>query len=110
MPIYIYEHPTTGETVEIFQGINDEHVYSQDGVKWNRIITAPNVSADSINPNSPQDFIDKTKNKNYTLGDLWDKSKELSEARAKKHGGADPIKEKAKNEYKKKTKKDHPLA
>lgn len=107
MPIYIYQHPKTEEVIEIIQGMNDTHEYIKDGVKWTRIFTKPQATIDTqINPNSANDFVNNTKNKNYSIGDLWDKSAELSEKRAK--GGQDPIKQKTIDIYEKKTKKLHP--
>jgi hypothetical protein len=44
--------------------------------------------------------LNKTANKNQTLGDLWDRSKELSDKR-KGILGHDPIKEKAEENYSK---------
>ena len=34
MPIYVYRHPEKEEYREVFQGMNDEHVYSKDGVEF----------------------------------------------------------------------------
>lgn len=96
MPEYIYEHPETGETVSVIQGINDEHVYEVDGVKYNRVFLSPHARIDSlssINANDSKDFVEKTKNKNMTLGEMWDTSAELSSKREKQHG-KDPVKQK----------------
>jgi hypothetical protein len=50
-----------------------------------------------------------TGNKKGTMGDLFDQSKELSEARKKIHGGKDPVKQKYWKEWSKKRKgKKHP--
>ena len=38
-----------------------------------------------------QDFVEKTKRKNYNLGEMWDASKDLSEKREKERG-VDPVK------------------
>ena len=95
MPEYIYENPETGEQVSVFQGVDDEHVYEKDGVKYDRVFLSPYAKVDSlasINPNNSQEFIDKTKSKNMTLGELWDTSAELSQKRAS--SGKDTVKEK----------------
>jgi hypothetical protein len=101
MPIYTYEHPETGERVDIVQTMSEDHSYTdENGLKWNRVFSIPNASTDSqIDPNNPQAFLDATRNKKGSMGDLLDKSKELSEKRADKNGGSDPIKDKFFKEY-----------
>jgi hypothetical protein len=112
MPLYIYEHPTTGEVKEVFQGMNDTHEYSEGNVKWNRLFLRPQAvtnSISSIDPWSAKQFVDRTRDmKGGTLGDLWDISANLSKQREKK-AGKDPIKNKAVTDYEKKTTKPHPL-
>ena len=40
MPQYAYQNSETGEIVEIFQKMSDEHVYfDENGLKWNRLFT-----------------------------------------------------------------------
>ena len=100
MPIYVYKHPDEEEYREVFQGMNDEHVYSEDGFEWQRVFLAPNASIDSsIDPFSKQQFMDATYSKKGTLGDMMDLSKEMSEKRAEKSGGKDPVKEKFYDNY-----------
>ena len=95
MPIYVYKHPDKEEYEEVLQGMNDEHVYEKDGVKWDRVFLAPNASIDSeIDPFSKSQFMDVTRNKRGTYGDMMDLSKEMSAKRAEKAGGKDPVKEK----------------
>jgi len=91
MPIYIYQHPETEEYIEVFQGMNDEHKYSDDsGLEWKRIFIAPNAAMDlDANPFDKQGFVDRTKGAG-TMGDLWDRSKEMSDKRAAQSGGTDP--------------------
>ena len=101
MPIYIFQNPNTGETKEIVQKMNDLHVYREDGVLWNRLFTIPQASIDTdIDPLSQSSWNEKTKNKTGTVGDLIDKSKELSEKR-ERIIGKDPIREKYFDNYKK---------
>ena len=109
MPLYTYENPKTGETIDVLQSMSEKHEYfDQDGLEWKRVFQVPNASVDAqIDPNSPTAFIDATRNKKGTYGDLIDKSAELSEKRAKQHGGKDPVKEKFLSDYKTKTGKDH---
>lgn len=99
MPIYLYSHPETGEIKEVFQGMNDEHSYEEEGVKFKRIFTVPQASIDTkVDPYSKKDFKEKICNKKGTIGDLWDASAEMSEKRAAKDG-KDAIKEKALDNY-----------
>jgi len=79
MPIDVYKHPEEEEYREVFQGMNDEHIYSEDGVEWNRVFLSPNASIDnSVDPYNKQHFIDATYNKKGTLGDMMNLSAELS--------------------------------
>lgn len=102
MPIYVFENPNTLELIEVFQSINEEHsYYDESGLKYNRVITPPFVSFDTkIDPYSSSSFIEKTKNKKGTIGDLLDASRDLSE----KRGGDknDPVKNKYYKDYEKK--------
>ena len=92
MPIYIYKHPETEEYIEVFQGMNDEHKYSDDsGLEWKRVFIAPNAAMDlDANPFDRQSFVDRTKG-GGTMGDLWDRSKEMSDKRAAQSGGNGPL-------------------
>lgn len=87
MPLYIFCNEHTGEIKEVIQGMNDPHVYSENGVEWKRVWAAPQASIDTqVNPFSSQEFVAKTANKKGTLGNLWDASKELSIKRQDKEG------------------------
>jgi len=102
MPIYLFKNPKTGNVISVFQQMNEEHTYSQDGIKYERVFTVPNASIDSeIDPNSSTQFVEKTGKMKGTLGEIWDYSKELSEKRSKTYG-EDPIKKKAEEAYSKK--------
>ena len=102
MPIYVYKHPDREEYEEVFQGMNDEHVYEKDGVTWDRVFLAPNASVDKdIDPFSNRQFVDATANKKGTYGDILDFSKEQSEKRAAQRDGVDPVKQKYYNDYSK---------
>ena len=96
MPIYLFENPKTGETVEVIQGMKDRHTFIDDqGVEWVRVFSVPNATIDTqVDPFSPKSFKASTDGKNMTVGNLWDKSKEMSEKRAQKLGTKDPVKEK----------------
>ena len=110
MPIYVYKHPDSEEYEEVLQGMNDEHVYEKDSVKWDRVFLSPNASVDnSIDPFNKQQFMDATHNKKGNFGDMMDLSAELSSKRAEKAGGIDPVKEKFYDNYAKERKgAEHP--
>tara|TARA_R100000808_G_scaffold24932_1_gene59540 strand:+ start:20472 stop:20819 length:348 start_codon:yes stop_codon:yes gene_type:complete len=93
MPFYLYQHPETQEVQEVLQRMTDEHVYVDDcGVKWNRIFTSPAAVVDGkMDAFSPRDFVEKTRDKGMTMGQLWDESAAASEKR-KKEMGHDPLK------------------
>jgi len=103
MPTYIFQHPETEETIEIVQKINDLHQHTdEDGTEWNRVFTVPNTAVDtSVDPFNSEDFVKKTGQDCGTMGELWDRSKELSEMRKEKLGH-DPVKEKYLERYSKK--------
>ena len=104
MPIYVFEHPETGETIEVIQGMNEDHEYiDEDGTEWVRVwFTSELNTSGQLNPWSSDDFVNKTRNDSGNMGDLLDRSAELSEQRAKEHGGVDPVKEKFYKDYAKK--------
>jgi|TARA_R110000751_G_scaffold283106_1_gene386419 hypothetical protein len=97
MPEYVYENPKTGELVNVWQSVHEDHSYEIDGVVFNRIFTVPNAAIDTkIDPYSQKDF--KEKAKGSTVGELWDQSKELSQKREEKEG-VDPVKTKFFKDY-----------
>lgn len=102
MPSYSYSHPKTKKIIDIFQSMTEEHIYiDKDGIQWDRVFYSPQASIDgNIDPFSERQFIEKTQ-KPDTIGALWDRSKELSEKRAKANGGVDPIRKKAEKDYSK---------
>jgi len=105
MPLFLYSHPETGETIELLQSCHEEHSYTFAGVKWDRVWTVPQISMDTkIDPNNPRQFLDKTA-KGGKLGELWDRAGDLSHERADKNGGVDPLtgKQPVKREKRKKT-------
>ena len=105
MPIYVYKNPETNEYREVFQGMNDKHIYSEDGVEWKRVFLSPNASIDSsIDPFNKQQYMDATHKKKGTMGDMMDLSAELSAKRSEKVGGLDPVKENFYDNYAKERK------
>lgn len=111
MPQYIYQHPTTKKTIEIIQSIHEIHEYiDKKGVKWERVYTAPQLNTEgTLDANcTDKQFSEYTKNKKGSIGDLWDRSAELSEKRKSVYG-EDPVKKDYLNKWKKKRKnKRHP--
>ena len=104
MPIYMFQNPNSGETIELVQKMKDEHIYiDENGLQWNRVFSVPNAAIDTVlnADTSAADWMRKTQNKNWTLGDAWDTSAELSRQREKKMG-KDPLKEKNLKDYSKK--------
>ena len=76
--------------------MNDSKVYNgpsgKEVGKWKRIWTKPLSATDThVDPYSPKDFI-KATNKEGSVGDLFDRSAELSAKRTEKEG-RDPLKE-----------------
>ena len=99
MPIYVYKHPDKEEYEEVVQGMNEDHIFSKDGVEWQRVFLAPNAAISSdVDPFNANGFIEKTGNMKGTIGDMVDYSKELSEKRIEKTGN-DPVKEKFYKDY-----------
>jgi hypothetical protein len=110
MPVYIYQNSKTKQVKEIVQSVHDKHEYSEDGFLWDRVFTSPQLNTQeklSINSNE-KDFSRVTKNQKGTIGDLWERSEELSEKR-KQIYGKDPVKKKYFKDWSKKRKgKVHP--
>ena len=109
MGLYLYQHPVTQEIKEVFQNMNDIHVYAEDGVSWNRVFVSPQTAVDTQwDINSSRNFIEQSAKKKGKIGDLMDKSAELSQKRQEKFG-IDPVKEKYYQNYSKVRKgKEHP--
>lgn len=115
MPLYIFQSRETGEVRDVFFHMEDIKIYNgENGDEvdvWERQFTVPQASIDSrIDPFDNKAFIEKTGKNKGSLGDVLDRSKELSEIRAEKRGGKDPLKEKYLSKWKKdrKDRKVHP--
>lgn len=98
MPLYLFKHSKTGETHEVVYHMDDLKDYRGPNGKaaagvWERVWLKPQMAVDAmpIDPYSAKDFV-KATNKPGRLGDLWDRSAELSAQRTEKEG-VDPIKE-----------------
>ena len=45
MPIYLFEEPDSGKTIEIEQSMHEPHEYTDSkGVKWKRVFTSASAS------------------------------------------------------------------
>ena len=84
--------------------MNDDHVFvDEDGTKWNRVWYPLELNTSGeVDPWSRDDFVNKTGNDKGTIGDLLDRSTEMSQKRADQCGGVDPVKEKYYKDYAKK--------
>ena len=102
MPLYVFQHPESGEVVEVVLGMNDDKFYMDEkGTEWNRVFLAPNANIDAdIDPFSSKGFVDKTNTKG-SMGDILERSKEMSDKRKDKLG-YDPVQQKYFKEYSKK--------
>ena len=106
MPIYIFSNPETKELKEVFFHMDDEKKYiDEQGLEWDRELSSPQLNTQgSIDPWSNNDFVNKTADMKGTVGDLLDKSSELSNQRAQENGGVDPLKKKYYENYSKERK------
>lgn len=104
MGLYLYENIESGEVVEVFQTMKQEHIYNgENGTEigqWRRVFTVPLAAIDTkLDPCDKNAFVRRTE-KYKTVGEYQDLSKELSEKRAAKDG-KDGIKEKWLDNYEK---------
>lgn len=111
MPLYTYINPETEETIDVVQSVHDEHIYiDKNGLEWHRVFSIPEVNTNGTLKAETTDkqFAEYTKNQKGSIGDLWDRSAELSQKR-KKIYGEDPVKKKYYESWSKKRKgKVHP--
>lgn len=111
MPFYTYINPDTEEVIDVAQSINENHVYiDKNGLEWRRVFTVPEVNTHGTltADTTEKQFSEYTRNQKGSMGDLYDRSAELSEKR-KKIYGKDPVKKKYFNDWSKKRKgKVHP--
>lgn len=113
MPLYSFQHIDSNKIEDVFFHMDDEKIYNgKDGKekgKWKRVWLKPQMNVDSIglDPYSKKDF-NRVTNKGGSIGDLFDRSAELSEKRTQKDG-VDTFKEGFFEDYKKKHKgNSHP--
>lgn len=116
MPLYEFED-SKGKIVTLVFVSKDAPKVGETIVvkrkKLTRIFSLPQVSFDvKVDPFNEGQFVRKTGSvKGDKMGDIWARSEELSEKRAAKAGGRDPIKEQYLKDYSAKRKgKPHPTA
>lgn len=101
MPLYLFQNPKTLEVKEIIQRMSEPHVYRENGVEWSRVFIAPGTAKDTrINPFCAKQFSRKTQRGKFSIGDMWDYSKEMSDKRENKEG-IDVLKQKYYDRYSK---------
>ena len=85
MPSYVYKHPRKGKYVEVIQTMTEQHIYIDSfGVNWDRVFVSPQaLIKDYIDPFSGEQYVEATKNKKGSVGDLQDLSEELYHKRMK---------------------------
>lgn len=100
MPQYVFQDERDGTIHEVFQGMNDEHrAFSSDGYELKRVFLPTLGAVDTKwDANSKTDFANKTGSKKGTIGEILDKSKELSQVREEKYG-KDEVKQKYYDDY-----------
>lgn len=108
MPIYIYKHPAKDNYEEVVQRMDDLHSFSKDGLEWKRVFLIPNASISSnADPFDSNSFVEKTGKMKGTVGDMMSYSEELSQKRAEKHGGQDPVRKQHFKDYERDIGKKH---
>ena len=100
MPEYTYKHPKKDIYIDVVQGINEKHVFFKNGVEWQRVFSAPQIGIQTkIDPFSKRQFVEKTGQSRGSVGDVLDRSAELSQKRKDQTGGIDPLQEKHFSDY-----------
>ena len=113
--IYLFYNTKTEEYREIQMSMKDYAPYcgeNGDEDYWERVYDAPQISignstAKRVDPYNQKEFVEMTGKMKGNFGNMIDYSKELSDKRAKDHGGVDPVKQKYFRNYEKKTGKKH---
>lgn len=112
MPTYIYQtipqNNEEPEQFEVTQSMNDAPLtkHPTTGKPVRRVITGGYGFSmhGTVDPFSAKQFLEKTSQGKGTLGELFDRSAELSQMRAEKTGTEDPFRRKIYDNYSKKYK------
>lgn len=85
--IYQYRNPETGQIVEVIQGMNDKHVYKENGIIFDRIWLPAQIAMQGfkVDPFNVKDFVKKT-DKPGTVGEVMDRAEEWRDKRIAKEG------------------------
>lgn len=98
MPVYNFasaEGKEISVLVTLAEPDSARHAQVVDGVTYKRVYSAPLAAVDTQKGSlSQEDFNRVTQNKNLKVGDFWNISQEMSQDRADRNGGYDPVKEK----------------
>tara|TARA_R100001510_G_C7655834_1_gene215271 strand:+ start:3746 stop:4141 length:396 start_codon:yes stop_codon:yes gene_type:complete len=113
--IYLFYNTETDEYREVQMSMKEYTPYrGENGTEdsWERVYETPQISmrnstASKMDPYDQNQFVDRTGKMKGSVGDMLDYSKELSDKRAEKNGGVDPVKQKYFRNYEKKTGKKH---
>lgn len=113
MPVIEFQHEESGETISVLVSINapaaERQTQTVDGKVYKRVWSAPQIAKDIRSVDGTQSDFDRmvSGKKGLTVGDAWDKAKELSEQRAQRNGGVDEVQEQFYKDYQKKTGGEH---
>lgn len=107
MPLYYFIDDDTGQIYEKTFKMSDKKEVILAGKALRRLFTIPNAAIKDPDPKSGAEFAEYTGKRRGSVGDMWEKSEELSHKRAKEFG-EDPIIKKRNEKFKKKTGKEHP--
>lgn len=108
MPVYEFVHPPTGEVISVFVKLDEpasaRAQQAVSGKLYKRVYSAPQASKDTRQGDGTlHDYRRTTGEKNLTVAEGWEISKEASAKRAELYGGVDPVKEQYYKDYERKT-------
>lgn len=112
MPVFEFQEEATGEIISVLVRHTEpdeaRRVQIQDGKTYKRVYAAPMAAKNMIKKDcSKEDFTRVTSDKNLKVGEMWKISEEMSQERASKNNGLDPVKEKFYKDYEKKNNAKH---
>lgn len=111
MPVYSFAS-AEGKEISVLVRLDEpdkaRQVQIVDGVTYKRVYSAPRAAVDTQKGSlSQEDFNRVTQGKNLKVGDFWSISQEMSQDRADKNGGYDPVREKFYEKHQKEFGKPH---
>lgn len=109
MPTYTFVREDTGEIKEFVMSFKTVPTWGKtvkiEGIKWKRVMedSPPQGAVDlNVDPFNRNKFVEKTgAGSKGSMRDLWARSEEMSQKRAAKRDGKDPVKEKYFEDYSK---------